>query len=81
MASQKPVLPGKKDLSRSSYFLDDIDSKEDAYNKTMFQDRDTGKYYIAVSDGDFIEVPTDEAGVPMYDPLPPVMPKGKKQDK
>jgi hypothetical protein len=47
------------------------DQMRQAMDKTLFHDKDTGKWYQQVSEGDWIEVPLDEAGLPMYAPVLP----------
>lgn len=49
--------------------------------------RDSGKYFIAVGEnGDFVEIPLDEAGIPLYEtlmdrPLPPKRKNHRKKGK
>jgi hypothetical protein len=68
MATTKPVLPLK--VGETPY-LSDGGEPGAAFDRTMYQDKDTGKFFLQVSEGDWIEVPLDEKGLPLYAPVFP----------
>jgi len=68
----RPILPG---LETGAADLPQDNQLEQARQKTLFHDVDSGKWYQQVSEGDWIEVPLDDAGLPMYEP---VLPERKK---
>lgn len=65
MATEKlgmPILPSSE--------MSPPEVMEDARRKAVL-DRATGKWYYQVSDGDWIEIPLDESGMPYYDMVLP----------
>lgn len=64
--ASRPVLP------RPDAVVTDLgDTLEQAYMDAIY-DPNTGKWMYKLSDGDWVEVPLDDMGIPQYDKLPPL---------
>jgi hypothetical protein len=64
----RPVLPALADGANE---LPVNDQLEQARYNTLFHDKESGKWYQQIQEGEWVEVPLDDAGLPMYEPVLP----------